>query len=111
MPVVERLGRDPPVFPDVLSQKIAQVTTLRVRVGTPRGEVGNEVRRVVRWQAGQRVATTAVTLEGADYIKEKKGWGPHWTPAGQKDVADRIFAMLHADPQLFRRRGPNPSGL
>ncbi|MEZ5822055.1 MAG: SGNH/GDSL hydrolase family protein [Xanthobacteraceae bacterium] len=35
-----------------------------------------------------------VKLEGADYIKEKKGWGPHWTPAGQKDVADRIFAML-----------------
>ncbi|MGE0287705.1 MAG: SGNH/GDSL hydrolase family protein [Bradyrhizobium sp.] len=35
-----------------------------------------------------------VKLEGADSIKEKKGWGPHWTPAGQKDVADRIFAML-----------------
>lgn len=38
-----------------------------------------------------------VTLAGADYIKETKGWGPHWTPAGQKDVAERIFGMLVAN--------------
>ena len=34
-----------------------------------------------------------VKLAGADYIRGK-GWGPHWTPPGQKDVADRIFKML-----------------
>jgi hypothetical protein len=39
-----------------------------------------------------------VKLEGADYIKgEPKSWGPHWTPAGQKDVAERIFGMLSAN--------------
>jgi len=34
-----------------------------------------------------------VSLAGADYIKGK-GWGPHWTPDGQKDVAERILGML-----------------
>lgn len=35
-----------------------------------------------------------VKLAGADYIRETKSWGPHWTPAGQKDVAERIFGLL-----------------
>lgn len=38
-----------------------------------------------------------VKLAGADYIREAKSWGPHWTPAGQKDVAERIFGMLSAN--------------
>ena len=38
-----------------------------------------------------------VKLEGADNIKEEKSWGPHWTPAGQKDIAERIFGMLSAN--------------
>lgn len=38
-----------------------------------------------------------VNLGGADFIGEKKSWGPHWTPAGQKDVAERIFGMLVAN--------------
>ena len=24
-------------------------------------------------------------------------WGPHWTPEGQKDVAQRILGMLSAN--------------
>jgi hypothetical protein len=35
-----------------------------------------------------------VTLDGADYIREAKSWGPHWTPEGQKEVAERIFDFL-----------------
>jgi hypothetical protein len=37
-----------------------------------------------------------VKLEGAAYISEFKEnvWGPHWTPEGQKDVAERIYDML-----------------
>ena len=40
-----------------------------------------------------------VKLEGADFIKPSKEnvWGPHWTPEGQKDVADRIYGMLAAN--------------
>lgn len=40
-----------------------------------------------------------VRLEGADFIKPSKEnpWGPHWTPEGQKDVADRIYGMLAAN--------------
>ena len=40
-----------------------------------------------------------VGLEGADFIKPSKAnvWGPHWTPEGQKDVADRIYGMLAAN--------------
>lgn len=38
-----------------------------------------------------------VRLGGADYIKLDQGWGPHWTPEGQKDVAERIFRMLSAN--------------
>jgi hypothetical protein len=38
-----------------------------------------------------------VKLDGADSIKEKNSWGPHWTPAGQKDVAERIYGMLAAN--------------
>lgn len=40
-----------------------------------------------------------VKLEGADFIKPspENGWGPHWTPEGQKDVADRIYGMLAAN--------------
>jgi hypothetical protein len=40
-----------------------------------------------------------VSLNGADFIKPSKEnvWGAHWTPEGQKDVADRIFGMLSAN--------------
>lgn len=40
-----------------------------------------------------------VKLDGADFIKPSKEnvWGPHWTPAGQRDVAERIFGMLTAN--------------
>jgi hypothetical protein len=38
-----------------------------------------------------------VRLAGADYIKLDQGWGPHWTPEGQKDVAERIFGLLSAN--------------
>lgn len=38
-----------------------------------------------------------VSLEGADFIKQENSWGPHWTPAGQQDVAERIFGMLVAN--------------
>jgi hypothetical protein len=47
-----------------------------------------------------------VKLDGADYIKKFKEniWGPHWTPEGQKDVADRIYGMLSANGVV--RNGP-----
>ena len=40
-----------------------------------------------------------VKLEGADAIKDSKEnvWGAHWTPEGQKDVADRIYGLLAAN--------------
>ena len=34
-------------------------------------------------------------LEGAPFFTQ--GWGPHWTPDGQKIVADRILGMLSAN--------------
>lgn len=39
-----------------------------------------------------------VKLEGADFIGPFKEnvWGAHWTPAGQKDVANRIYGLLSA---------------
>ena len=40
-----------------------------------------------------------VKLEGADFIGQIKGnaWGAHWTPEGQRDVAQRIYGMLAAN--------------
>jgi hypothetical protein len=38
-----------------------------------------------------------VKLEGAQFYQSATGWGPHWTPDGQKDVADRILGMLSAN--------------
>jgi len=34
-------------------------------------------------------------LQGAPFFTQ--GWGPHWTPEGQKIVAERIFGMLSAN--------------
>jgi hypothetical protein len=34
-----------------------------------------------------------VGLEGAAFYTQG-GWGPHWTPEGQRTVADRIFGLL-----------------
>jgi hypothetical protein len=34
-------------------------------------------------------------LEGAPFFTQ--GWGPHWTPEGQKIVAERILGMLSAN--------------
>jgi hypothetical protein len=50
---------------------------------------------LVRYLEANRIPF--VKLEGADYIKEDNSGGPHWTPAGQRDVADRIFGMLAAN--------------
>ncbi len=40
-----------------------------------------------------------VKLDGADAIKDSKDnvWGAHWTPEGQRDVAERIYGMLSAN--------------
>jgi hypothetical protein len=48
-----------------------------------------------------------VKLEGADYIKNENSWGPHWTPAGQKDVAGRIFGMLSANKVIAAEPAKN----
>ncbi len=46
-----------------------------------------------------------VKLEGAPAYHEAKGFGPHWTPEGQKFVAEHILRLLsenhivHAGPQ------------
>ena len=37
-----------------------------------------------------------VQLEGADFYTQG-GWGPHWTPEGHQDVANRILGMLSAN--------------
>jgi hypothetical protein len=36
-------------------------------------------------------------LEGAPFYQEATGWGRHWTPEGQKVVAERIFGVLTAN--------------
>jgi hypothetical protein len=48
-----------------------------------------------------------VKLDGADFIKLSKEnvWGPHWTPEGQKDVADRIYGMLSANKIVPAKAG------
>jgi len=52
---------------------------------------------LVRYLEANRIPF--VKLEGADYIKDFKEnlWGAHWTPEGQKDVAERIYGMLTAN--------------
>jgi hypothetical protein len=37
-----------------------------------------------------------VKLEGADFYAQG-GWGPHWTPDGHQDVANRILGMLNTN--------------
>ena len=37
-----------------------------------------------------------VQLGGADFYTQG-GWGPHWTPQGHQDVANRILGMLTAN--------------
>ena len=37
-----------------------------------------------------------VKLEGADFYTQG-GWGPHWTPDGHQDVANRILGMLNTN--------------
>jgi hypothetical protein len=39
-------------------------------------------------------------LEGAPFYKQPSGWGPHWTPEGQKVVAERILGLLSANNLL-----------
>jgi hypothetical protein len=57
---------------------------------------------LVGYLAANRIAF--VKLEGADFIKDSTEniWGPHWTPEGQKDVAERIYG--HAVRQWRRTR-------
>jgi hypothetical protein len=52
---------------------------------------------LVRYLEANRIPF--VKLEGADFIPDFKEnvWGPHWTPEGQKDVAERIYGMLAAN--------------
>ena len=52
---------------------------------------------LVRFLEANRIPL--VELEGADFIKPSKEniWGAHWTPEGQKDVAERIYGMLSAN--------------
>ena len=40
-----------------------------------------------------------VNLQGAERIPESREniWGPHWTPKGQVDVAERIYGMFAAN--------------
>jgi hypothetical protein len=49
-----------------------------------------------------------VKLEGADYIKQIEGnaWGAHWTPEGQKDVAERIHGLLSANGVVGAKHAP-----
>ena len=44
-----------------------------------------------------------VQLGGADFYTQG-GWGPHWTPEGHQDVANRILDMLTANG--IARSGP-----
>lgn len=50
-----------------------------------------------------------VSLDGADFIKPspQNVWGPHWTPEGQKDVADRIYGMLAANGVMKAKPAAN----
>ena len=50
-----------------------------------------------------------VKLEGADYIKDFKEnvWGAHWTPEGQKDVAERIYGMLSTNLPVREKTAPD----
>ena len=52
---------------------------------------------LVRFLEAKRIPL--VELEGADFIKPSREniWGAHWTPEGQKDVAERIYGMLSAN--------------
>ena len=60
---------------------------------------------LVRYLEANRIPF--VKLEGADYIKPSKEnlWGPHWTPEGQRDVADRIYGMLAANKVISATAG------
>ena len=62
--------------------------------------------RLVQYLEANRVPF--VKLEGADYIKPSKEnvWGAHWTPEGQKDVAERIFGMLAANGVVRTKPAP-----
>jgi hypothetical protein len=48
-----------------------------------------------------------VKLDGADDIKPSKEnvWGLHWTPEGQKDVAERIYGILLANKIIPAKAG------
>ena len=50
---------------------------------------------LVRYLEANRIPF--VKLEGAPFYQEKTGWGEHWTPEGQKFVAERILALLSAN--------------
>jgi len=48
-----------------------------------------------------------VKLEGAPYYDEPRGWGPHWTPAGHKFVAERVLALLSENHIVHRDAANN----
>ncbi len=59
---------------------------------------------LVRYLEANRIPF--VNLQGAEPIPESKEniWGPHWTPKGQADVAERIYGMFSANGVM--RAGP-----
>ena len=62
---------------------------------------------LVRYLEANRIPF--VKLEGADYIKDFKEnvWGAHWTPEGQKDVAERIYGMLSTNLPVREKTAPD----
>jgi len=66
---------------------------------------------LVRYLEANRIPF--VKLEGADYIKDSKEnvWGAHWTPEGQKDVAERIYGMLSANGVVRASPAPTNQGM
>jgi hypothetical protein len=60
---------------------------------------------------GQRPASLAETgldpwrAQILSRHQKKTFWGPHWTPEGQKDVAERIYGMLSANKVVLSKAG------
>jgi hypothetical protein len=59
--------------------------------------VPDHVEPLVKYLEANRIPY--VSLIGADPIPESREniWGPHWTPKGQADVAERIYGMFAAN--------------
>ena len=106
-----RLMHPKVTVPDPTEKLIAKVRN-QVEANGARFMVGIQYHdeALVRYLEANRIPF--VKLEGADYIKEFKEnvWGPHWTPEGQKDVAERIYGMLTANGVVRARPAPRNQG-